>query len=288
MTASASPKPALVTDTTATLPPELLERWDIACVDLYVGWNGDLKAESSYDPDAFYEQLHSSDDLPVTSQPSVGDFADRYRELGSGGRPIVSIHLASSLSGTCDSARKAALVMRDEPDVGPIEVIDAETGAGGLGLLVIAAARTLEAGGSMDEVLRAIDETREALEMWFCLRTLEFLRRGGRIGAAQSMLGSALKVMPILTFGKEITPVCRVRTEQRAMDRMKEYLVELNERGTSDWIVQHARSPDQAAELVESGTDLLGGPPIFCTQVGPVLGAHLGSGVLVGGIVGSD
>ena len=120
--------------------------------------------------------------------------------------------------------------------------------------------------------------------MWFCLDTLEYLRRGGRIGAAQALVGSALKVKPILTFRTEITPVDKVRTKARALGRMLSYLEVLRDREATDWIVQHAQSPVDAAWLVERGEAILGRPPLFCTEVGPVLGAHLGSGLLLGGI----
>jgi DegV family protein with EDD domain len=119
--------------------------------------------------------------------------------------------------------------------------------------------------------------------MWFCLDTLEYLRRGGRIGAAQALVGTALKIKPILTFGTEITPVGRVRTRRRAMQTMVGYLNELQERGADEWFVQHAQSAADAEALVAEGTAILGSEPLFCTQVGPVLGAHLGSGMLVGG-----
>ncbi|MGI8727072.1 MAG: DegV family protein, partial [Solirubrobacterales bacterium] len=118
----------------------------------------------------------------------------------------------------------------------------------------------------------------------FCLDTLEYLRRGGRIGGAQALLGSALKIKPILTFGTEISPVGRVRTRSKALERMEGYLVELRDRGSTDWVIQHAQSPDDAERLVERGTELFGNEPLFCTEVGPVLGAHLGSGMLVGGM----
>ena len=120
--------------------------------------------------------------------------------------------------------------------------------------------------------------------MWFCLDTLEYLRRGGRIGGAQALVGSALKIKPILTFGAEIVPVGRVRTKKRAMERMYAYLRELRERGAEGWFIQHAQLPDDAAALVAEGEAVLGSEPLFCTEVGPVLGAHLGSGMLVGGV----
>jgi DegV family protein with EDD domain len=274
---------AVVTDSTTYLPPGLFERWGIEQVSLYVGWDGERRPEAEYDLDAFYAQLRGSDDLPSTSQPSVGDFLACFEPLAGAGRDVVSVHIAGGLSGTCESAIEAARVIADKGLPGQVEVVDGQTGAGGLGCLVIAAARAAERGLALGEVVEAIHRTREGLDMWFCLDTLEYLRRGGRIGAAQALVGTALKIKPILTFGTEITPVGRVRTRKRAMQQMIGYLHELHDRGADEWFVQHAQSLDDAEALVAQGTEILGSEPLFCTQVGPVLGAHLGSGMLVGG-----
>ncbi len=277
---------AVVTDSTPYLPRWLVDRWAIREVSLYVGWDGDLRPEHQYDDlDAFYARLRESPLLPATSQPSVGDFLACFEPLVSAGRDVISVHLASGLSGTCESAANAARIVADKGHPGRVEVVDSQTGAGGLGCLVVAAARAAEQGAELNAVVDAVRHARERLEIWFCLDTLEYLRRGGRIGAAQAMLGTALKVKPILTFGTEITPVGRVRTRRRALERMGAYLDELHDRGATDWIVQHAQSPEDAEHLVAQGTAMFGAGPLFCTQVGPVLGTHLGSGMLVGGIV---
>ncbi len=276
---------AVVTDSTTYLPRALIERWRIHEVSLYVGWEGDLRPEHEYeDLDAFYARLRDSSRLPTTSQPSIGDFLERFQPLIGEGRDVVSIHLASGLSGTCQSAREAARIVAEEGGPGRVEVVDGATGAGGLGCLVIAAAGVAAREESLEAVLDAVRGARESLDIWFCLDTLEYLRRGGRIGAAQAMVGTALKVKPILTFGTEIAPVGRVRTQRRAFERMVDYLRELHDRGASDWIVQHAQAPEQALRLVAEGTAIFGTDPLFCTEVGPVLGAHLGSGMLVGGM----
>jgi DegV family protein with EDD domain len=276
---------AVVSDTTTYLPAPLIERWDLRQVSLYVGWNGDLRPEHDYDDlDAFYRRLQGSPDLPTTSQPPVGDFLARFAPLVRAGRDVVSIHLAEGLSGTCASAREAARLLEDDGHPGRVEVVDGETGAGGLGCLVLVAARAAHRGAPLDEVVAAVRDARRRLDIWFCLDTLEYLRRGGRIGAAQALLGSALSIKPILTFGTEITPVGRVRTRRRALERTVAYLHELHARGTTDWVVQHAQASEDADHLVSEGTALLGSPPLFCSQVGPVLGAHLGRGVLVGGL----
>jgi len=275
---------AVVTDSTTYLPPELIRRWGIGQVSLYVGWHGDRRPEHEYDLDAFYERLRDSAELPSTSQPSVGDFLACYEPLASAGRDIVSVHIAGGLSGTCESAREAAKVIAQRGHPGSVHVVDGQTGAGGLGCLVVTAGRAAEQGMDAEAVVHSVQHGRQGLDIWFCLDTLEYLRRGGRIGAAQALLGSALKIKPILTFGTEISPIGRVRTRQRARERMVSYLHELHERGATDWIVQHAQSPADAEELVAEGRAIFGTEPLFCTQVGPVLGAHLGSGMLVGGM----
>ena len=173
----------------------------------------------------------------------MGDFLACFEPLVSAGRDVISVHLASGLSGTYETAAEAARVVADAGHPGRVEVVDGQTGAGGLGCLVVAAARAAEQGAELNAVVDAVRHARERLEMWFCLDTLEYLRRGGRIGAAQAMLGTALKVKPILTFGTEIAPVGRVRTRRRALERMDAYLDELHDRGAKDWIVQHAQSP---------------------------------------------
>ena len=275
---------AVVTDSTASLPPELFARWEIPQVSLYVGWGGDLRPEREYeDLDAFYVRLSESEDLPVTSQPSVGDFLAVFEPIAAAGRDIVSIHIAGGLSGTCESGREAARQVAEQHSV-RVEIVDGQSGAGGLGLQVVAAARAAEEGADTDAVVAAVASARASLDIWFALDTLEYLRRGGRIGAAQALVGSALKIKPILTFGTEIAPVGRVRTRRRAFERMVAYLHELHDRGATDWIVQHAQAHDDAQRLVAEGTAIFGTEPLFCTQVGPVLGAHLGSGMLVGGM----
>jgi DegV family protein with EDD domain len=280
------PTVAVVTDSTPYLPPELVERNGIAQVSLYVGWDGELLPEHEYtDLDAFYARLRDSPRLPATSQPSVGDFLAVYEPLVAAGRDVVSIHLAGGLSGTCESAREAARTAAEYGHPGRVEVLDARTGAGGLGCMVLAAAEAAERGEPADAVLAAAAGVRERLDLWFCLDTLEYLRRGGRIGGAQAMVGSALQVKPILTFGSEIAPVARVRTKRRALERMEAYLEQLHAGGATGWIVQHAQSGEDAERLVAHGTAVFGSPPLFCSQVGPVLGAHLGAGVLVGGVV---
>ena len=276
---------AVVTDSTTYLPRALIERWNVHEVSLHVGWDGALRPEHEYtDLDAFYARLKESPQLPTTSQPSVGEFLACYRPLLAAGQDVLSIHIAAGLSGTCESATEAARLLAEEGHSQTVRVLDGQTGAGGLGCMVLLAARLAEQGAALETIVDAVGRGRESLDIWFCLDTLEYLRKGGRIGAAQAMVGTALKIKPILTFGTEIAPVGRVRTHRRALERMVAYLHELRDRGATEWIVQHAQASADAELLLAEGTALFGFEPLFCTEVGPVLGAHLGSGMLVGGM----
>jgi DegV family protein with EDD domain len=118
------------------------------------------------------------------------------------------------------------------------------------------------------------------LRIWFCVDTLEYLRRGGRIGAAAALLGGALKIKPILTFETEITPVERVRTASRAFERMVDYMEMRRSDGADGWVVQHVQAPELAERLVERGREVFGSDPLFVSEIGPVIGAHVGPGLL--------
>jgi DegV family protein with EDD domain len=272
---------AVVTDTTHYLPRALLD--GVHEVSLYVGWDGELRREDGIaDLAAFYDELRTAATVPTTSQPSVGDVLAVYEPLLASGHDIVSIHLSAGLSGTVSTAEQArAASSRPER----IEVVDSETGCGGLGLAVLAAARAASGGASTDEVAEAARRAREGLKMWFCVDTLEYLRRGGRVGAAQSWIGGALKIKPILALEREITPIERVRTASRAFERMVEYMDALHEAGRDGWAIQHIQAEEQAGRLADRGRALCGSEPLFVSEVGPVIGAHVGPGLLgVGGV----
>jgi DegV family protein with EDD domain len=128
-------------------------------------------------------------------------------------------------------------------------------------------------------------EAAEATRLWFAVDTLEYLRRGGRIGTAQAWLGGALKIKPILTLDGEITPIERVRTSGRAFERMVEYMRSRHDDGADGWVVQHIQAPDVVERLLERGRDLFDSEPVFVSEIGPVIGAHVGPGLVgVGGL----
>ena len=163
-------------------------------------------------------------------------------------------------------------------------VIDSATACGGLGLMMLAAAAVARAGGDREAVEARARETREGLKVWFAIDTMEFLRRGGRVGAARAWLGSTLKIKPILTVESEITPIERVRTSGRAFERMVDYLRSRHDDGADGWVVQHIQARDQAEKLAARGREIFESEPLFIGEVGPVIGTHVGPGLLgVGG-----
>jgi DegV family protein with EDD domain len=281
------PSTAVVADTTSYLPPELIEQHDIRLVSLYVGIEGEQEREADIDDlQAFYERLRISDQAVTTSQPSVGDFIAVYEPLLAEGKEVVSIHLSAGISGTYESAMQARERLTAEGKGGErIVVCDSRTGAGGMGLMILGAAKAAEQGGNAAEANERAEAVREELKIWFAVDTLDYLRRGGRIGAARAWIGTTLKIKPILTLEDEITPIERVRTRSRAFERLLDYARQRQEAGADAWVVQHVQDPENAARMVEACKPIFGKDPIFTSEVGPVIGAHVGPGLLgVGGV----
>jgi DegV family protein with EDD domain len=280
------PGVAVVTDTTHYLPRAMVEAENIRLVSLYVNWPGIQEREVDMaDFDDFYDRLRAARELPTTSQPSIGDFLAVYEPLLADGRDIVSIHLAGGISGTVDAARQAAAQCTEQGHAGRIEVIDSATACGGFGLLALGAARAARKGADLRATCDAVQRVREALQIWFAVDTLEFLQRGGRIGKAQAMVGTALKIKPILSLETEIVPVERVRTAGRAFERMVDYMRARQADGADAWVVQHIQALDVAERLIDKGREIYGCEPIFVSEVGPVIGAHVGPGLVgVGGV----
>lgn len=278
---------AIVCDTTSYLPAEMIDERGVGLVSLYVALGGEQRRELEIgDYGAFFERLRASDEGATTSQPSIGDFVDVYGPLLGAGRSIVSIHLAAGISGTYESALQARRRLIDEGRGGErIHVIDSRTGCGGMGMLVLAASAAAAAGATAEAVVERVGAAREALRMWFAIDTLEYLRKGGRIGSARAWLGSALQIKPILTLEDEITPVERVRTRRRVFERLVQYAEELRDAGRDAWVVQHIQDPENAQRLVERCREVMGSDPVFISEIGPVIGTHTGPGLLgIGGL----
>jgi fatty acid kinase fatty acid binding subunit len=278
------PDVAVVTDTTHYLPRETVAELGVGEVSLYVNDGERPEREADIvDYAGFYDALRTAATLPTTSQPSIGDFLAVYEPLVTDGRDVVSIHISGGISGTVEAARQAAGELAGKG--GRVEVIDSRFSCGALGLVVLAAARTARAGGDRDSVLARAREAQRATRLWFAVDTLEYLQRGGRIGTAQAWLGGALKIKPILTIDGEISPVERVRTSGRAFERMVDYLRSRHDDGADGWVVQHIQAPEVAERLIASGREIFGREPLFVSEIGPVIGAHVGPGLVgVGGM----
>jgi DegV family protein with EDD domain len=272
----------VVTDSTAYLPGEVVARYGVTVIPLYVVFPDRTVRETEItDYPAFFEELRGADQLPKTSQPSIGDFIAAYEPLLARGDEVVSIHISGGISGTVETGRQAAEQLeRDGKGGERVRVVDSATAAGGLGFVALAAAHCAHQGGTSDEVVDVANRARAGLKMWFAIDTLEFLKRGGRIGAASAWIGSTLRIKPILTVERELTPVERVRTSSRMFERMVDYATQRHDSGADAWVVQHIAAPDQSAELVARCREVFGCEPLFVSEIGPVLSTHTGPGLL--------
>jgi len=278
---------AIVSDSCHYLTPALVADHEIHMVSLYVHWGDETTRESDVDSyDSYYSRLRTAADLPTTSQPSIGDFLEVYEPLLAAGRDIVSIHLAGGMSGTVRAAEQAREQLGARAD--RVHVVDSASACGGQGLVVLAAAAAARDGADAAAVAQRAQRARAQLRLWFAIDTLEYLRRGGRIAGAQAWLGSALKIKPILTVESEITPIERVRTSRRAFERMVDLLRSCHQEGADAWMVQHIQAPDEGAALVARGVEIFGCEPVNFSEIGPVIGTHVGPGLLGAGAIPSS
>jgi DegV family protein with EDD domain len=282
---------AVVTDSTCYLPPSLLESLDLRVVSLYYDLGGELRRESEFNGDfaSFYEELDASKIVAKTSPPSVADFRAVYEPLLGDHASVVSVLISSGISDTCSVARQAVAELTEEGLGGErIRVIDSAGAAGHLGFQVLAAAKAAAGGADLEGVLERVRQARQEVKLWFVVDTLEYLRRGGRLGTAAAWMGSALDIKPILTVESEIVAVERVRTRRRALDRLIELMRQRRSLGADRWFVQHANSAEDADRMVDRLAELFLRPPEFVSEVGPVIGTHTGPGALwVGGLPGA-
>jgi DegV family protein with EDD domain len=270
---------AVVSDSNAYVPKQLAEANGLVMLQQYVCFgDGRRSPESEIDLDAFFEEIRSVEKLPTTSHPTTEDFVAAYEKLLPSSDAIVSIHSSGLISHTVRAASEAARRLGAEDR---IHVVDSQSAGGGLGAIAIAAARRAAHGDGPERVLAVADQAKAELKMWFALDTLEFLRRSGRIGAASAWVGSTLRVKPILTMEDgQMMPVERVRTTERAFERLVDYARQRHASGADAWIVQHVRSPELAERLADHAREVFGTEPLFCSEIGAVVGAHTGPGLL--------
>lgn len=276
-----APTVAVVTDSTAYLPTELVTRLGITVVPLQVvigGQAGDDVVEVT--PADVAAALADHSVTVTTSRPSPQAFATAYAETAVAARvsAIVSIHLSGDMSGTAEAARLAA---QSVPDVA-VQVVDSRSLAMGLGFVVIAAAEAAQAGASAADVVAAAEHVRTRTHVLLAVNTLEHLRRGGRIGTAAGLLGTVLAVKPILhVLNGRLALLEKVRTTSRAAARLAELAVEAAGEGPVDLAVHHLAAPERADALTETlRTQLPRAASVYCSEVGAVVGAHVGPGAL--------
>ncbi|MBA7599915.1 Protein DegV [subsurface metagenome] len=274
----------IVTDSTADLPDELVKEMGITVVPVYVRFGEEvLRDRVDISEDEFYERLTHDPVHPNTTQPTPQDFVDVYQKLSADADGIVSIHLTGKLSGTCNSALMARETVGKEC---PIEVVDSETLSMALGLVVIAAATAAKAGESMDKIVEAAKQAMPKIRLLFLLDTLEYLKKGGRIGKAKALLGSILSVKPVLTLKDgELVPAGQVRTRAKGMDKLFEFVKEVAD--IQDLAVVYNTTPDEAQALAERIGSVFDKEKIRMARLGPGLGVHGGPGAMVVAIRGA-
>jgi DegV family protein with EDD domain len=269
---------AVVTDSTAYLPSGLVDRYGIRVVPVQVVIGGESFDEGAgVSSDAVAQALR--DWRPVTtSRPSPQGFLEAYEAAAADGADaVVSVHLSGEVSGTVSSAQLAA----EESPV-PVRVVDSRSLGMAMGFGVVSGAEAAAGGGSVDEVARAAEKRCAATSAFFYVDTLEYLRRGGRIGSAAALVGSALAVKPLLHIvDGRIAPLDKVRTSSRALARLAELAVERAGSAPVDMAVHHLASPARADQLAtQLRAEVPGLREMVVSEVGAVVGAHVGPGMI--------
>ncbi len=269
---------AIVTDSAACVPEPFRQEYDIRVVPYRLIWDGVTYLDGrDLTPAEFYERFRSCRTYPTTAQPSLSDFLDIYRDLLSRYEGIVSIHVAERLTTALQVARLAIRELGSER----IRLVDSHTAASSEAFVVLAAARTAAKGASLEEVVAAAEECTGRVGMVFTMETLEHLHRGGRIGQAATLLGSRLRIQPVLTvMDGQVRPI----TIKRQRDQAKaQLLVELKRRAGDRPLragVFHADAPQEAQELLEAVRARFECVELFISEFTPVMGAHTGPGIV--------
>jgi len=275
---------AIVTDSTADLPALLVKARGITVVPLTLNFEGrSLLDGVEIRPSEFYRKLPNATTHPTTSQPSPGRFAEAYADLLNDHSEVVSIHISEKLSGTYASAVQGAEMV----DASRVHVIDSQLVSMSLGLLTLAATEMVTQGADASAIARRVMDMREQVQTYFSVATLEFLRRGGRIGRASAMLGSVLQVKPVLCIRDGlVTPLERVRTFDRALSRVVELTREVDRGKGLCVIVGHADAESDAERVARELEPVA--ETLMIQPLGPVVGAHAGPGVVGVGCYPAD
>jgi len=272
-------KVAIVTDSSPYIPEQIIAENKIHVVPLTVIWG----EEDFYDgvditPVEFYQRLDGAKVMPSTSQPSVADFEVLFRSLSEQGYDILAILISEDLSGTISSATQAKCML---PEAN-IEIVNSRTLAMALGFLVLAAARAANQGASLSECKRLVENTLDKVGVVFVVDTLEFLHRGGRIGAAKRFMGTLLNVKPVLAIEDGlVVPLDSVRTQKKALER----IIDLTEEKTQGrknvrLATLHANNPETAQYVLDRALQRISAVETVFSEVSPTIGTHAGPGAV--------
>ncbi len=273
----------IVTDSIADLPPQVAKELGITVIPLHVRFGTEVYRDGiDLTAEQFYHRLVHDKTMPVTSVPSPATFAEAYDRLAEETDEILVIIVTSKLSGTYEVAVQSIGLMKRKCQV---EVVDSEWAVMAQGLIVITAARAAQAGASFDEVMNITHRNMKRVEMRATFDTLEYLRRGGRIGAAQALLGSVLKINPVITLKDGVVqPAGRERSRSKAIDHLYNFAISYSH--IEEMAIEDATTPDEAEMLAERFNPKFPKERIFRSRASPVIGTHTGPGLLVVTVLG--
>jgi DegV family protein with EDD domain len=274
----------ILTDSIADLPLQVVKQLDITVIPILIRWGEDIYRDGiDLTAEQFYERLKRDRVPPATSLPSPRTFTEAYDELAGKASGIAAIMVSSRLSGTYEVALQSVGLMRKRC---PVEVIDSKMGAMAEGLVVMQAARAAQAGANLSEVVDAAHNAISKVTLVGILETLEYLKRGGRIGKAQALIGSILNVNPVITLKNGVVePAGRTRTRGTAIERLYQFATSYS--AIDEMAVEDAACPVEAEELVKRLSHCVPGERIFRSTATPAIGSHTGPGLLVVSIRGT-
>lgn len=275
----ANGKIAVVTDSTAYIPDDLLKKYDIHVIPLNVNWSGKSYLDNvDITPEEFYDRLQNDSELPTTSQPSAGEFQALFQQLSETYTGVVAVLISSDLSGTIASALAAKDLVGDFP----VEVVDSRLTTMSLGFMAIKAAEAAQQGGSIEQVAAAARALVGKLRVIFVVDTLEYLHKGGRIGGAKKLLGSLLAMKPILEIADgKIESLASVRTKKKAIQTMVSQLEEdAAGKQKLHLAIFHGVAEEDAQAIANSVSGSLQPEMLVMSKLSPALGVHTGPGTV--------
>ena len=269
----------IVTDSTSYIADKYIKEYDIKVVSLNVIINGVSSREIDIENEVFYEEIKNSKEIPKSSQPIPEEMLNTFREIVEDVDSIVGIFLSSKMSGTYSNANMIKdMILEDYPDA-EIHILDSKTNCMQMGFAVIEAARTASEGKSINEVINAANHVINNSRFLFTPETLEYLKKGGRIGGAAALFGNVLQIKPILTVVNGETSVFKkVRTRKKAIEEIvKTVLEEIESKGFGDIVVHHINCQEDGLKLAKALENKLG-KKVEIQSIGPVIGVHVGPG----------